>query len=314
MKISVIVVTYNNRMIVTQCIDSVLAQQYRDIEVIIVDNGSSDRTGDIIKERYPQVRLISNASNEGAAKARNLGVRSASGDWVLTLDADTRLDKDFLSNFVGCLDKERNSRPPLKLCRAVRQRFSGGRIGVVVPKILYPDKETIYSLGNELTFLRRFYDVGKGAKDAGRYRRLKKVFGACSAAAFYNRGMLEDIKEKGFYFDPDFFFIAEDVDLAWRARKKGWGVSLCPGSCAYHEGDSSKTPRNERSFYSIRNRFLMMFKNDNLLYILLSVVPLAFFELLRFIFLLFKGRGGVYVAAVLSAFRILFHKANSETL
>ncbi|MBI5873233.1 MAG: glycosyltransferase family 2 protein [Candidatus Omnitrophica bacterium] len=287
MKISVIVVTYNNRMIITQCIDSVLAQQYRDIEVIIVDNGSSDRTSDIIKERYPQVRLICNESNEGAAKARNLGVRSALGDWVLTLDADTVLDKDFLSNFVRAIEIKK-----------------GDRIGVVVPKILYPDKETIYSLGNELTFLRRFYDVGRGAKDAGRYKRLKKVFGACSAAAFYNRGMLEDIKEKGSYFDPDFFFMAEDVDLAWRARKKGWGVSLCPGSYAYHEGDSSKTPRNERSFYSIRNRFLMMFKNDSFFYFLLSFVPLAFFELLRFIFLLLKGRGGVYTAAVSSAFRI----------
>ncbi|HAJ56766.1 MAG TPA: hypothetical protein DCL35_03225 [Candidatus Omnitrophica bacterium] len=288
MKISAVIVTFNSCSLIAECLDSVMSQPYADKEAIVVDNGSSDGTADLIKSYYPQIRVICNASNEGAAGARNQGIKAASGDWIVTLDADTRLSNDFFFCFEDFIKSGRN-----------------GRVGIVAPKILYQDRRTIYSLGNELTPLRRFYDIGKGRRDSGRYKGIKKVFGACSAAAFYNREMLEDIKVDGAYLDPRFFFMAEDVDVAWRARKKGWGVLSCYGCVAYHDGDSSRTHRKARNFYSIRNRLLMVFKNDDPLYIFLWLWPLVIFELLRFFFLLAKGSASVYVAALLSASRII---------
>lgn len=287
MKISAVIVTFNSSLHVAECLDSVLSQPYADKEVIVVDNGSSDGTLDILEKRYPQARVIHNDFNKGAAEARNQGIKSATGDWIVTLDADTRLRGDFFTCFADFLDVQ-----------VVR------RIGIVVPKILLPDRRTVYSLGNDLTLLRRFYDIGKGAVDPGNSRGINRVFGACSAAAFYNRGMLEDIKESGSYFDPEFFFMAEDVDVAWRARKKGWHVLSSYSCVAYHGGGSSGVSQAARSFYSIRNRFLMMIKNDSAPYFFLWMVPLVLYESARFFFLMINGSAGVYGAALLSFFRI----------
>ena len=89
--LSVIVLTFNSIKFIKPCLDSVFSQGYKDFEVIIVDNGSSDGTGGFIKDNYPQVALIENNENLGAAKARNQGIERARGDWVLTLDCDVVL-------------------------------------------------------------------------------------------------------------------------------------------------------------------------------------------------------------------------------
>ena len=246
-EISIIVLTFNSIKFIKSCLDSVLAQDYKCLEVIVIDNGSIDGTVTFIKEEYPQLRLIENRNNLGAAKARNQGIEVSKGDWILTLDCDIILEKDFLKKIIEFISA------------------SGGSVGSFQPKILNIDKKIIYSCGIHLSWIRRFFDINKGKVNNQEFDTPQYIFGACSAAALYSRQMLEEIKEDTGYFDERFFFLVEDVDVAWRAQRKGWKAVFCPETICYHHGNSSKTDKKLRHYLCFRNRLSLVSKNENLL-------------------------------------------------
>lgn len=263
--ISVIILTLNSLKFIKPCLDSILCQGINGIEIIVVDNGSQDATVIFIKENYPFVRLIQNKINLGAARARNQGIQIASGVWILTLDCDTVLEKDFFCNIKDAI------------------KISAIEVGMIQPKILQEDQKTIYSAGIFISPLRRFYDIGKGQRDSRRFNKSKYVFGACSAAAVYKKDMLEKIKQPSGYFDERFFFLFEDVDLSWRAQNKGWQALFYPGAVCYHHGNSSATPNKIRQYLCLRNRYFTLFKNDTLEKCILAFL---FYDFARFFWLL----------------------------
>jgi len=264
-KLSLVILTYNSSGFIKHCLDSVFAQNYQHFEIIIVDNGSKDGTVSFIKENCPQVILIENEKNLGACKARNQGIEVAQGKWVLTLDCDIILEKDFLNKIISFIKEKEET------------------IGMFQPKILRIDKKTIYSCGIYLTKLKRFYDLGQDKPDNGKFDKPRYIFGACSAATIYKRKMLEDIKEDTGYFDERFFFLVEDVDLAWRAQKRGWKAIFCPEAICYHLGNSSNTPIQMRQYLCWRNRKIFLTKCQ-LNKFSLAIIYL-FYDLPRFIFL-----------------------------
>lgn len=263
--ISIIILTCNSSKFIGNCLSSVFAQNYRDFEVIIVDNGSSDNTVSFIKQKYPDVILILNKTNQGAAKARNQGINIAKGNWILTLDCDVVLGKSFLFNME----------------KAVKEAVLD--VGMIQPKILQSSDKTIYSAGISISFLRRFHDIGKGKKDAGRFDRAAYIFGVCSAAALYRKDMLDEIKQDSGYFDERFFFLFEDVDLSWRAQKKRYKAIFSPGAVCGHHGNSSVTPKKIRQYFCLRNRYYTLLKNDSLKNFIL---PFLFYDLWRLLWLL----------------------------
>jgi GT2 family glycosyltransferase len=268
--ISVVIVTFNSERFVKTCLDSIISQEGSDFEAIVVDNGSRDNTIGLIKGNYSQVVLIENRDNLGAAKARNQGIEVAKGEWVLTLDCDTVLENSFLASF-----------------QEIKESLSP-EIGIIQPKVLQYDKKTIYSTGVYLTRLRKFYDIGKGKTDNGQFNEEKFVFAACSAAAFYRRNMLDEIKEKGGFFDESFFFLAEDVDLGWRAKKQGYKTLYYPKAVCFHCGNSSGLEKKYRQYLCLRNRNLLISKNDNLTgFERLSILML--YDLPRLLYLLFTN-------------------------
>ncbi len=244
-EISIIILTLNSISFIKSCLYSIFVQEgYQNFEIIVVDNGSKDDTVSFIKENYPQIILIENKQNLGACRARNQGIKESRGEWILTLDCDIILKKDFLFRLLNVI------------------KDLSPQLGIIQPKILNVDRKTIYSTGIFFSSIRRFYDMDKGKKDNGKFNRSRYVFGACSAAAVYNRQMLEAIKEDTGYFDERFFFLVEDVDLAWRAQKKGWKALFYPEAVCYHNGNSSQAHKNIRQYYCFRNRYLMINKNE----------------------------------------------------
>lgn len=243
-EISLIVLTFNSAKFIRPCLDSVFSQNYREFETIVVDNGSKDDTVEIIKENYPDILLIGNRVNLGAAKARNQGIAASGGRWILALDCDTVLEKDFLD----------------KMMVVARGPAGQDSIGGFQPKIMHMDRKRIYSCGIHLSKLKKTYDIGRGRFDRGQFGRPRYVFGACSAAALYKREMLEDINDDTGYFDERFFFLAEDVDLSLRAQRKGWKTLYCPQAVCYHRGASSFPDRRLRQFLCWRNRKLLLEK------------------------------------------------------
>lgn len=271
--LSIIIATFNSRDFIPSCLSSIFAQGDGDFEVIVADNGSTDNTVNFIKEKYPGVTLIENTKNLGACKARNQAIEASAAPWILTLDCDVVLGDDFLRRILAYIEK---------LPRG---------IGALQPKILMPDKKTVYSCGIYLSaLLRRFHDIGKGKRDSREFDKQKYIFGICCAAALYNRKMLQELKEPWGYFDERFFFLVEDVDLAWRAHKKGWKVMFFPQAVCYHYGNSSACNRKMRQYLCFRNRYYSIMKNDGPTKYLGKVLPLFLYDLPRLFYLLFTNR------------------------
>jgi hypothetical protein len=175
----------------------------------------------------------------------------ADGEWIITLDCDIVLHNNFLAQTA-------------ELTKTLPEK-----IGSVQFKILRANQNKIFSTGIKRDLLNRFHDIHKGSSSSG-FDSAKEVFGACCAAALYRRRMLEKIKDKHGYFDERLFFLFEDVDLAWRARKKGWRCLYYPQITCFHHGNSSLTDKRARQYLSFRNRQLLILKNENPLLILLK--------------------------------------------
>jgi len=271
-KISVVILTYNSASYIKPCLSSLYMQSYQGFEVIVVDNGSKDETTSLVKETYPQAILIKNKDNLGASKGRNQGIEAACGEWILTLDCDIILRNDFMSEIIRII----NGAPKI-LC-------------MIQPKIMQADKGRIFSAGIYVSFLRRFYDIGQNEMDSIKFCRQKHIFGVCSAAAVYKRDMLEAIREGNGYFDERFFFLFEDVDLSWRAQKKGIKALFSPNAVCYHYGNSSNTPMNIRQYLCLRNRYLTLLKNDDIFRIILAFI---FYDIPRLLYLLITNPGAL---------------------
>jgi len=270
-KISIIILTYNSIKFIKSCLDSIFTQDFSQLEIIIVDNNSSDGTVDFIKKSYSQVNLIENKINLGAAKARNQGIEISTGDWILTLDCDVVLERNFLANIAETV----NNLPP--------------NVGIIQPKILKSDRKTIYSKGIFISSFRRFYDIDQGIIDDGDLEN-SYIFGACCASAIYRRKMLEELKEDSGYFDDRFFFLVEDVDIAWRANKLGWKSILIPKLACYHSGNSSVFGKEIRQYLCFRNRYYSISKNEGLKNYFKKIFPFILYDFPRIFYLAFTNR------------------------
>ena len=204
--VSVTVVTYNSGRFIKRCLESVLEQKYRDLEVVIVDNASTDGTVDILEQFADRCRIYYNDGNEGFAAAQNQAIALARGDWVLTLNPDVLLLPNFIQALVeaGQVDPKAGS-----VC---------GKLLTIRPTFDLPEKELVDSTGIYFTPMLRHLDRGSQEVDNGHYLNFEYVFGATAAAALYRRQMIEDISIDNEFFDPDFFVYREDADVAWRAQ------------------------------------------------------------------------------------------------
>lgn len=264
-KVSVVVITFNSVRFIKQCLNSVFDQDESDFEVIVVDNGSCDGTTQLIETNFSQVNLIKNSSNLGACRARNQGIEAAMSKWILTLDCDVVLGKDFLAKIVE------------------QAKDSPESVGMIQPKILNEDGSTIFSCGIFLSKARRFYDIGKGYSSGKAFNFKRAVLGACCAAAMYREDMLVALKEKTGFFDERFFFLVEDVDLAWRAYKKGWKTVFCLDAVCFHKGNSSGLDSKLRQYLCFRNRYYTILKNEGLKGYLEKVFPVLVYDIPRFL-------------------------------
>jgi GT2 family glycosyltransferase len=251
--VSVTLVTYNSGRFIKRCLESVLEQKYPNLEIIVIDNASTDGTVDLLEQFQDTCRIYHNTENAGFAGAQNQAIALSSGEWVLALNPDMLLLPDFIQELVaaGQLDQ---------------------KIGTVCGKLLtiqatfdLPEKQLIDSTGIYFTPMLRHLDRGSQQVDNGHYLNFEYVFGATAAAALYRREMIDDISIQGEFFDPDFFVYREDADVAWRAQLLGWRCIYTPLARGYHvrkvlPGNRHALPP-EINMHSVKNRFLMRIKN-----------------------------------------------------
>src|SRR5580698_1124778 len=251
--VSVTVVTYNSGRFIKRCLESVLEQKYGSLEVVVIDNASTDGTVDILEQFADRCRIYYNDENVGFAAAQNQAIGLSRGDWVLTLNPDVLL----LKNFIQALLDAGNADPKAgSVC---------GKLLTISPSFDLPEKELVDSTGIYFTPALRHLDRGSQEVDNGHYLNFEYVFGATAAAALYRREMIDDISIAGEFFDPDFFVYREDADVAWRAQLMGWRCLYTPLARGYHV--RAVLPGNRRALppeinmHSVKNRFLMRIKN-----------------------------------------------------
>lgn len=232
-KASVIIVTYNHKRYIKDCITSVLANN--PLEVIVIDNSSTDGTAELIEREFPQVKLIKSKRNLGYGGGNNLGVKHAKGEYIVVLNPDTKVEKNWLEELLKPLEKEE------KL--------------ITTPKILTYDGSKINTCGNieHFTGLTFTHGLNWNPEKFDRFEYLSGLSGACFAMR------KKDYLELG-GFDESFFSYMEDAELSWRAHAKGFKILYVPTSIVYHdyklEVPPEKIYRLEKGRYIILRKYL----------------------------------------------------------
>jgi GT2 family glycosyltransferase len=278
--ISILIVNWNGEKIISDCLNSLRKQNYKNIEIIINDNNSSDNSIEVIK-KYKEVKLIKSKDNYGFAGGNNIAVKKAKGKYVLLLNTDTEVTKDFLENLVVIMEEDTT-------------------LGVVQPKFLYdnedsPHKNIINSVGAYLTNTGFLYYPGYGKKDTRTlYNKRREVFSAYGACMLIRKEIIDMIG----LFDDDYFLYFEETDFCMRVWLAGWRIEYIPGIIIYHKGGvSTRRQGMERiHFHSFKNRICTYIKNLELKTILWMIPYHLFVCEVTSLLYLFTGKPKFFLA------------------
>jgi GT2 family glycosyltransferase len=237
--ISVVVVNLDRKDLLRKCLLSLMHQRDVSLEIILVDNGSSDGSADMVQNEFPSALIIRNSTNQGFCAANNQGIEAASGPFVALLNNDAEAD-------------------PLWLAELMRAIQSCADVGMAASKILvYEDPSRIDKAGHLIYFDGQNRGRGSGELDSGQYDTMEDVLFPDGCAAMYRREMLNQIGG----FDEDFFAYADDAELGLRARIAGWRCIYAPKAVVRHHRGATLGVRSMRRLHLIeRNRVLLAAK------------------------------------------------------
>ena len=244
-----VVLCWNNVALIDRCLEHLLATEWDGrLDVVVVDNGSTDGSVDRWHDRHPDVTLIQTGTNLGYAAGVNRGLADLDGvDAVGLVNSDAFVEPGWLRPLAAALDADEG-------------------LGAASPKILFAQPSgiapRINNVGNELGDDWTPRDRGYGETDAGQFDREEDVWGWCGAAVLLRRRYLEDVGR----FDERLFMYAEDADLSWRGAERGWRYRYVPTSVVHHEHRaSSGGERTARLDYlNRRNRLVVVTRHAGL--------------------------------------------------
>lgn len=250
---SIVVVSYNTASYIESCLMALLELDYPEVEIIVVDNGSTDGSVELVRERFPDVELAELSDNKGFAGGASVGLYMASGEVLATVNPDVRLDPRWLAVIADTL-------------------MTDDGVGVVGSKILYPDGRTIQHAGGVVHYPLATTDhTGRGEIDHGQYDQRKVVSFVTGAALAMRREVGRALN----FFDDQFFPVYyEDVDLCWRAKDEGYRVVYQPKAVAQHK-ESVTVDRRSREYFSYyhANRLRFVVKHYTPEQVMLDFLP-----------------------------------------
>ncbi len=247
---SVVILNWNGRDLLDECLSSLRGQAFRDFEVIIVDNGSTDGSAEWLESQASDtVRAVVLATNRGYAEGNNVGIRQATGRWIVLLNNDTAADPGWLAEIAASIARHPDA-------------------GMFTPKILnYYRRDEIDNTGHIIYPDGLARGHNRLEKDDGRFDVEVEAAWPSGCAGVYKRELLDEVG----LLDESFFAYAEDVDLGLRGRLAGWECWYVPAARVYHKYSAttgSFSPR--KAFLVERNRFWVLLKNFPLREIALS--------------------------------------------
>ena len=282
MKVSIVVPTWNGEHFLGPCLAAVCAQSYHEIEVIVVDNGSTDGSRALLASQFPSARVVTFAENRGFSVAVNAGIQASAGDVVALLNNDARPEPGWIAALVETLDHH----PEIGFCASRMLRMD--------------DPRRLDNAG--ITYRVDGLAGTRGAQelDGPAWREPCEIFGACAGAAAYRRTLFDQIG----LFDERYFAYHEDTDLSFRAQLRGFRCLYVPAAVVHHHRGGSGV-RAVHDVLVARNRALTWIKNMPAP--LIAQHPLAFPRgLLASAWSAVRlGRGRAYVAGLAGALRML---------
>jgi len=285
-KVSFIIANWNGRKTIVECLNSILAQTYKNFEIILVDNHSTDNSVELIKKKYNLNKLIILDKNYGYAKANNIGFNQAEGEYIALVNNDAVLDRHWLEKATSVFrdDKPKN-------------------VASVATKIInYHQRSLIDTAGVEYFAFGAGWDYKGLPVDSKEVNQRKEVFGACATAALYKKIIIDKIG----LFDPRYFIYFEDTDLAFKLRLFGYKCIYEPEAICYHYG-GVKQDRNSHFYidYGRRNIEFLFIKNmqGSLFF---RYFPVHFlYESALFFFFSLAGKGIPFIKAKIQFIKCL---------
>lgn len=254
--VSIIIVNWNGSGVFKNCLESLKKITYKNWEIIVVDNGSSDGSEDLInnigipKSKY---KLIKNKNNLGFAPANNKGLKLSKGKYILLLNNDTKVERNFLSLMIEKMEEEK-------------------QIGAMQPKIRMMDTpDRLDNCGSFLTWTGFLYHWGFGKKDSVEFNNQKLIHTAKGACMLIRKEVIDKVK----LFDDDFISYFEESDLCSRIWLSGWQVIYYPKPEIYHKVGftSKKLIATEVNYHSLKNRMLSYIKSFGLRGVITILIP-----------------------------------------
>ena len=259
-RVSVIIPNLNGRNLLGDCLTSLEKQSFRGFEVILVDNGSDDRSVDFVKDNFRWVvKIIENSENLGFAAASNQGIEAADGEYIALLNNDTEAHPEWLGELVKAADESPGA-------------------GMFASKTLFFDNRNVIDTSGHLFFpdgLNR--GRGRLEVDEGQYDERTDVFFPSGCAALYRRAMFDEIG----LFDESHFAYGDDTDIGMRGRLAGWSCVFVPGAIVYHHYSMTTGVYSPAKVYLVeRNRIWIVWKYFPGKHLLLSI----FYTKLRYVY------------------------------
>jgi len=288
---SVIVLSYNASMFVEQCVRSVLDSDYPNFEVIVVDNGSTDGSYELVRKLFgaiPNVRIIRNSRNLGFAEGNNVGYRNSRGDVLVFLNVDTVTEHDWLRRLVDVLN-------------------SDATIGVAQPRLVsmgHPG--SVDSEGGYMDCLGYVYLYGSWYTTKP-IRKPAEPFYAEGAALAIKRSVAESVLLDASIFDPSHFLYYEDSDLCWRVRLSGHRIVCVRNSIVHHQRAYAAGGASYTSAYRFtKNHIATLIKNYGLRCLLKWLPLVVLFESLSAALLITRA-GDIALAKIRAIFWCLMN-------
>ena len=229
--VSVIVLNYNAGDLLLNCIDSLKKSTYTNLEILVVDNISSDESQRKCKEKFPDIKLIQNEKKLGYCGGNNIGIKEAKGEFIVILNPDTIVEPNCVKELI-----------------LAHEKFGDG---LYQPKILSLNEENIIqSTGNMLHIFGFGFARDKGNKVSDKNEEIEKIGYASGTCLFTSRKVLEKVG----LLDEFLFLYHDDLDLGWRAAQIGISSFYVPKSKIFHVESYSLKWSAKKFFWLERNR------------------------------------------------------------
>ena len=229
--VSIIIVNYNSGKLLQDCIKSVLDSDYKNYEIIVVDNCSTDNSHTECKKKFNQIKLIENSKNLGYCEGNNVGIRNANGEYLVILNPDTIVETDFI----------------LKFLRAISEFGDGLFQG---KNVAMDNDDVLRSTGNWINIFGFGYARDKGVSRDKNFDEIEEINYASGTCLFTKTDIIKNIG----FFDPFIFLYHDDLDLGWRAACLNIKSFFVPDVKIRHVSSYNLQWSSKKFFWLERNR------------------------------------------------------------